>query len=504
MNTKLQELKSRLREASDLNSAASVLYWDQTTYMPSGGAAARGRQMAALQMLAQEKATDPAIGRLLDDLQPYEESLPYEDDDASLLRVARRDYKRQTRLPADFVGEMAEHSIESYQTWIKARPANDFAAVAPMLEKTLDLSRRYADYFPGYDHIADPLIDESDPGMTVATLRPLFKELRAQLVPLVDAIAAQPVPDDSFIYRDFMEQQQWDFGVDIVRRYGYDFERGRQDKTHHPYMIRFSAGDVRITTRFSKNNLIDGLFSTLHEAGHAMYEQGVALDYDATPLGHGASSGVHESQSRLWENVVGRSRPFWSYFYPRLQAVFPAQLNDVSEDAFYRAINLVRPSLIRVDADEVTYNLHVIIRFELELALLEGTLAIKDLPDAWQASYQESLGIQAPDNRDGVLQDVHWYSGPIGGVFQGYTLGNIMGAAFWQAATQANPDVTNDIAQGEFATLHSWLADNIYRHGRKFTADELIERVTGGALSIDPYVAYLRGKFGEMYGIDRT
>ena len=375
MNTKLQELKSRLREASDLNSAASVLYWDQTTYMPSGGAAARGRQMAALQMLAQEKATDPAIGRLLDDLQPYEESLPYEDDDASLLRVARRDYERQTRLPADFVGEMAEHSIESYQTWIKARPANDFAAVAPMLEKTLDLSRRYADYFPGYDHIADPLIDESDPGMTVATLRPLFKELRAQLVPLVDAIAAQPVPDDSFIYRDFMEQQQWDFGVDIVRRYGYDFERGRQDKTHHPYMIRFSAGDVRITTRFSKNNLIDGLFSTLHEAGHAMYEQGVALDYDATPLGHGASSGVHESQSRLWENVVGRSRPFWSYFYPRLQAVFPAQLNDVSEDAFYRAINLVRPSLIRVDADEVTYNLHVIIRFELELALLEGTLA---------------------------------------------------------------------------------------------------------------------------------
>ncbi|MCB0232840.1 MAG: carboxypeptidase M32, partial [Anaerolineae bacterium] len=251
MNTKLQELKSRLREASDLNSAASVLYWDQTTYMPSGGAAARGRQMAALQMLAQEKATDPAIGRLLDDLQPYEESLPYEDDDASLLRVARRDYERQTRLPADFVGEMAEHSIESYQTWIKARPANDFAAVAPMLEKTLDLSRRYADYFPGYDHIADPLIDESDPGMTVATLRPLFKELRAQLVPLVDAIAAQPVPDDSFIYRDFMEQQQWDFGVDIVRRYGYDFERGRQDKTHHPYMIRFSAGDVRITTRFS-------------------------------------------------------------------------------------------------------------------------------------------------------------------------------------------------------------------------------------------------------------
>ncbi|MCB0199893.1 MAG: carboxypeptidase M32 [Caldilineae bacterium] len=502
MNDKLTELKSRLREASDFNSAASVLYWDQTTYMPPGGAEARGRQIAALQKLAQERFTDPAIGRLLDDLQPYQESLPYDDDDASLLRVTRRDYERQTRLPAQFVGEMAEHSIASYQTWIKARPANDFAAVAPVLEKTLELSRRYADYFPGYGHIADPLIDESDPGMTVAVLRPLFKALREQLVPLVDAIAAQPVPDDSFIYRDYVEQQQWDFGVDIVRHYGYDFERGRQDKTHHPYMIRFSAGDVRITTRFSRNNLVDGLFSTLHEAGHAMYEQGVAQEYDATPLGHGTSSGVHESQSRLWENVVGRSQPFWSYYYPRLQAVFPAQLGDVSEGAFYRAINLVRPSLIRVDADEVTYNLHVIIRFELELALLEGKLAIGDLPDAWQASYQESLGIQAPDNRDGVLQDVHWYSGLIGGAFQGYTLGNIMGAAFWQAALRANPGVMDDIAQGEFAALHGWLRDNLYRYGRKFTADELIERVTGAPLTIDPYIAYLRGKFGELYGIN--
>ncbi|MEZ4770743.1 MAG: carboxypeptidase M32 [Caldilineales bacterium] len=502
MKDKLQELKSRLREASDYSSAASVLYWDQTTYMPSGGAEARGRQIAALQKLAQECFTDPAVGRLLDELQPYEESLPYEDDDASLMRVTRRDYERQTRLPAEFVGEMAEHNISSYQTWIKARPANDFAAVAPVLEKTLDLSRRYADYFPGYDHIADPLIEDSDPGMTVAQLRPLFSALRGQLVPLVDAIAARPVPDDSFIYRDYVEQQQWDFGVDIVRRYGYDFERGRQDKTHHPYMIRFSAGDVRITTRFSKNNLIDGLFSTLHEAGHAMYEQGVAQAYDATPLGHGASSGVHESQSRLWENLVGRSRPFWSFFYPQLQAVFPQQLGDVSEDAFYRAINLVRPSLIRVDADEVTYNLHVLIRFELELQLLEGALAIKDLPDAWQAAYQQSLGIQAPDNRDGVLQDVHWYSGRIGGAFQGYTLGNIMGAAFWQAALQANPSVEEEMARGEFGRLHGWLADNLYRYGRKFTADELIERVTGAPLSIDPYVAYLRGKFGDLYGVN--
>lgn len=501
MNDKLQELKSRLREASDLSSAAAVLYWDQSTYMPPGGAAARGRQIAALRKLAQERFTDPAIGLLLDDLRPYEESLPYEDDDASLIRVTRRDFQRQTKLPVEFVGQMAEHASLSYQTWTWARPANDFAAVAPVLEKTLDLSRRYADYFPGYQHIADPLIDRADPGMTVAELRPLFGALRAALIPLVEAIAARPVPDDSFIYRDYTEQQQWDFGLDIVRRYGYDLQRGRQDRTHHPFMTRFSVGDVRITTRFSKNNLVDGLFSTLHEAGHALYEQGTAPEFDGTPLGRGASSGVHESQSRLWENLVGRSRPFWSCFYPQLQAVFPQQLGDVSEDAFYRAINLVRPSLIRVDADEATYNLHVLIRFELELQLLEGALAVRDLPDAWQASYQQSLGVQAPDNRDGVLQDVHWYSGLIGGAFQGYTLGNIMGAAFWQAARQANPEIEAQIARGQFDLLRGWLADNLYRHGRKFTAEELVQRITGAPLSIDPYLAYLRAKFGDLYGL---
>jgi carboxypeptidase Taq len=469
--------------------------------MPPGGAETHGRQLALLSQIAQEKATDPTIGRLLDELRPYEESLPFEHDDAALIRVSRREYERATKLPPEFVAEVSNHLAASYQAWTTARPANDFAAVLPYLEKTLELSRRTAEFFPGYVHIADPLIDEADYGMTVASLRPLFAELRSHLVPLVDAIKDQPLPDDSFLYRDYPEPLQQAFGLDIVQRYGYDLQRGRQDKTHHPFAIRFSTGDVRITTRFSTHDLGDGLFSTLHESGHAMYEQGIAPAFDGTPLGHGTSSGVHESQSRTWENLVGRSRPFWHHYFPKLQAMFPQQLGDVTMDAYYRAINKVQPSLIRVDADEVTYNLHVIIRFELELALLEGTLALKDLPEAWHASYQGYLGVHAPDNRDGVLQDVHWYGGLIGGQFQGYTLGNIMGAAFFDRALAAHPAIVDEIAAGEFGTLHGWLAEQIYRHGSKFTAAELVERVTGGPLSIEPYIRYLKTKFGELYGL---
>jgi carboxypeptidase Taq len=497
----LEELKIRLQEVDDLRSAAAVLYWDQSTYMPPGGALARGRQLATLGRLAQEKFTDPALGRLLDDLESYNENLPYDSTDASLLRVTRREYERATKLPPTFVAEFYAHSAESYQIWIKARPANDFASVLPHMEKTLELSRRMAEYYGNYQHIADPLIDEADYGMTVATLRPLFRELRAQLVPLVEAIADKPAPTDSFLYQPFPEQPLWDFGLEVVKRYGYDFQRGRQDKTHHPFATKFSLDDVRITTRMEPNNLSDSLFSTLHEAGHAMYEQGIDHAFEGTPLANGTSAGVHESQSRLWENLVGRSRPFWARFYGDLQAALPNQLGDVPLESFYRAINRVQPSLIRVNADEVTYNLHVIIRFELELELLEDKLAVKDLPDSWHARYEEYLGVRASDDRDGVLQDVHWYGGPIGGVFQGYTLGNIVGAAFWNQALLAHPQIPDEIAQGQFGTLLSWLQEQIYQHGSKYTAPELIERVTGGPLSIEPYIAYLNDKFGQLYNL---
>lgn len=495
MEAKLKELKTRLLEISDLNGAAAVLNWDQSTYMPRGGGPARGRQLATLSRLAHERLTDAALRRLLDELRPYEESLPTDSDDASLIRVARRDVDKAAQVPAAFMGEMRTLGAAAFQTWTRARPANDFAAVAPYLEQALDMSRRLADFFPGYDHIADPLIDYSDYGMKAADIRRIFGELRRELVPLAQAVLDRPPTDDAFLHGHFPEATQWAFGEEVIRAFGYDFERGRQDKTYHPFATKFSIGDVRITTRFREGYVGDAMFSTMHESGHAMYEQGVDSAFEGTSLNRGASAGVHESQSRLWENIVGRSRGFWEGYYPRLQAYFPDQLGTVALDRFYPAINKVERSLIRTDADELTYNLHVMLRFDLELDMLEGKLAIRDLPDAWNARYQSDLGIHAPDDRDGVLQDVHWYGGRIGGAFQGYTLGNILSAPFYEAALKAHPDIPDQIRLGEFATLHGWLRDNIYRHGRKFTADELVRRVTGGPLTIDPYLRYLRGKY---------
>jgi carboxypeptidase Taq len=280
---------------------------------------------------------------------------------------------------------------------------------------------------------------------------------------------------------------------------GYDFSRGRIDKTHHPFMTKFSLGDVRITTRVKENDFSDCFFSVVHESGHAMYEQGIRRELEGTPMGGGTSAGVHESQSRTWENLVGRSREFWEHFYPQVQQVFPEQLGNTSLDTFYRAINKVERSLIRTDADEVTYNLHVMLRFEFELQLLEGKLAIRDLPEAWRERFKADIGITPPDDRDGVLQDVHWYGNFIGGVFQGYTLGNIMGAQFFDAAEKAHPEIRGEMRQGKFDTLRNWLTENIYQHGRKYTASELVARVTGGPIRIEPYINYLRTKYGELY-----
>lgn len=495
------ELVARLREVGDLRAALAVLGWDQSTYMPPAGAEARARQVGTLEGIAHAKATDPAIGRLLDQLQPYADSLPPDDDDAALVTVTRRTYERLIRVPSEFAAQMAGHFAESYSVWAEARPANDFAGVRPALEKTLDLSRQYASFFPGCQHVADPLIEVADYGMRAATIGPIFEELRQLLTPLVKAIGERPQVDDSVLRRHYPESRQRQFGEAAIRDCGFDFARGRQDKTHHPFMTKFAWGDVRITTRIDEHELGEGLFSTLHEAGHALYELGVKQEYEGTPLDSGTSAGVHESQSRLWENVVGRSARFWDHYYPKLQATFPEALADVSQEQFYKAINKVQPSLIRTEADEVTYNLHVIIRFGLELELLEGKLSVADLPAAWHARYQESLGVTAPDDQDGVLQDVHWFAGPIGGAFQGYTLGNIMAAQFYAAALGAHPEIPSEIGQGRFATLHTWLCEKIYQHGSKYTAAELLQRVTGSPLTLAPYMMYLRAKYGDIYGI---
>jgi carboxypeptidase Taq len=316
---------------------------------------------------------------------------------------------------------------------------------------------------------------------------------------MVKAIVAKPQPRRDFLHRHYPEAAQLQFGDQIARLLGYDFARGRQDKTHHPFMTKFAHGDVRITTRVKENDLSDNLFSVIHEVGHALYELGIVAGYEGTPLDGGTSNGVHESQSRLWENLVGRSRGFWEHSFNQLQAAFPEQLNDVSVDDFYAAINLVEPSLIRTDADEVTYNLHVLIRFELECQMLEGELSITDLPDAWHAAYEESLGMRAPDDVDGVLQDVHWYSGFIGGSFQGYTLGNIMSCQIYEAALEENPNIPVHVKRGDPAPLLKWLQNNIYRHGSKYTTQELLERTTGSGIQIDPYFRYLNRKYGELY-----
>jgi carboxypeptidase Taq len=459
--------------------------------------------MATLSRLAHEKFTDPAIGRLLDDLVPWGESLPYDSDEASLIRVTRREYERATRVPASFVARLADHQANSYATWAAARPGNDFAAVQPYLERTLDLSREYSGFFPGYEHIADPLIDIGDQGLTASSIGHLFSRLREQLVPLVEAITAQSPADDAPLHHTFPRSGQEAFFWEVIKAFGYDREHGRYDVSPHPFTTSFSITDVRITVRYDENDLGNALFSALHEAGHALYELGSNPAYEGTPLAGGTSSGVHESQSRLWENVVGRSRGFWRFYYPRLQSVFPEQLGQTSLDAFYRAVNKVKPSLIRTDADEVTYNLHVMLRFVLELELLEGELAVADLPEAWRERYKADLDVAPPDDRDGVLQDVHWYAGTTGGMFQGYTLGNILSAQFYQAALKAHPEIPEEIARGSFDTLHGWLREEIYQHGSKYTAAELVERVTGEPLSVEPYMAYLREKFGELYALPR-
>ena len=488
-------------EINDLEMATAVLFWDQSTYMPAGGAEARGRHIATVGRIAHEKFTEAAVGKLLDELRPYAETLPFDSNDASLIRVTTRDYARAIKVPPSLQAEMLAHTTASYQAWTEARPNNDFAKIRPYLEKTLDLSRQYANCFPGYEHIADPLIDVADEGQTAESTRAIFSQLRAELVPLVKAISSQETADDSCLKQYFPEQEQLNFGQACIRDFGYDFQRGRQDKTPHPFMINFSIGDVRITTRVDEEDLNSALFSTLHEAGHAMYEQGINPDLEGSPLAGGTSAGVHESQSRLWENQIGRSRDFWSFYYTKLQARFPEQLAAIPLETFYRAIHKVERSLIRTESDEVTYNLHVRIRFDLELALLEGSLAVKDLPEAWHARYESDLGLRAPSDVDGVLQDVHWYSWYVGGQFQGYTLGNIMSAAFFDAALRAHPQIPSQVAQGEFGTLLGWLQENIYQHGRKYTANEIVERVTGGPLTIDPYIRYLRGKYGELYAL---
>ena len=501
MDAKLAELKSRLLEIQDLGSAAALLGWDQRSYMPPGGAQARARQIGTLQRLAHTKFTEPALGRLLDELVPLEESLPYDSDEASLIRVTRRDYDRATRIPADFKAEYDRNAAITYQVWAKARAEDDFAAVRPYLEKTLDLSRRYAAFFPESEHIIDPLIAMSDEGITGAYLKQLFEELQDHLRPMVQAIVEQPAPDTTCLHQQFPAHLQLEFGLWVAGRFGYDLDRGRQDLSDHPISTSIARDDVRITTRVNEHDIAAALFGTLHETGHAIYSQNIRPELAGSPLGRGATAGVHESQSRLWENLVGRSWNFWRFFYPELQAVFPEQLGTVPLDTFYRAINKVQPGLYRVGADEVTYSLHCAMRFQLEMDLLEGRVSVGELPQVWRERFLQNFGLAPTNDREGVLQEMNWYCGRIGGLYQHFTLGNLMSAMWFELATGSQPQIIDEMSTGEFGTLRQWLTAQIHTHGRKFTIPELVERVAGEPLSARAYIGYLKQKYGELYNL---
>lgn len=488
------------REIYDLQRVASLLSWDQSAYLPEKAAEGRGRQLALMDRLAHERFTASSFGdlvaRLVEKVDEIEDPLLVD-----ALRVTHRDYQSTARVSADFVSRRGAHVAKIYTAWTKARANNDFAAVAPLLEKSLEMSREYGAFFPEFEDPMDALIAEFDFGIRATEVRALFADLRKALVPLVEAVGERPAPDMSPVHQFFPKAQQVAFGEKVSRAIGYDFSRGRQDFAPHPFMIRLGEQDVRITTRVKEEDFTEAFFSTIHEVGHALYEQGIDPRLTLAGLGKGASSGIHESQSRLWENLVGRSRPFWRHFFPHLQKAFPSQLGQVGLEDFYRSINRVERSLIRTDADELTYNLHVMIRFELEVQLIKGELAVQDLSEAWHAAYRQALGICAPDDRDGVLQDVHWYCALPGGFFQGYTLGNIMSGQIYDAAKRANPTLEADMERGEFAGLLEWLRANVHHVGRRQTAAEILEDATGGPLKLDSYVNYLTTKYSDLYGL---
>lgn len=499
----IQELKDKLHDVKVLQSTGAVLGWDHQCYMPSGGAEMRAEQMALIGRLSHEILVSAETERLLLAAESDAAGLDPDSDDARYVRVARRDFDHSAKIPTELVTEMAQTSALAHEHWVAARAGNDYARFAPWLEKNVDLSRRLADCL-GYEcERYDALVDQYEQGATAASIRQVFETLKPALVSIVHAVKelGPNKVDSSPIHREFDETVQKEFGERVIRQFGYDFERGRQDRAVHPFCTTFSHGDVRITTRFERDFLSPALFGTMHETGHALYEQGVSACFDGNILFDGTSLGIHESQSRLWENLIGRSLPFWERYYPDLRAAFPGVLDDVALPAFYQAINKIEPSYIRVEADEVTYNLHILLRFELETDLLEGRLSIKDAPSAWNEKMQAYLGLTPPTDTLGILQDVHWSGGMIG-YFPTYTLGNVVSVQlFDKADADLGGRIADQVRDGEFAPLLGWLREHVHQYGRKYPPRELLERATGRGIDPKPYLAYLRRKFGDLYGL---
>ena len=482
------ELLARLGQLSDLRHAGQVLAWDQQVMMPPAGGPARSEALGAIESLLHDRLVAPEIGALLD---------AQSDEDRHLLRAVRRDHEVARRVPGELAAAMTRAGSEGYEAWLLAREANDFQVFEPALRRNIELARRYSDCFPESPHPYDALLDRYEPGTTTAQVRTLFARLRDGLVPLLAEIAEQPAPPA--LPAGFPIAAQRTVGRRIVSAMGFDDNAWRLDDAVHPFAASPSAHDVRVTSRFDEHTLT-GLFALMHEVGHGLYEHGVDPALVRTTLDTGVSLGVHESQSRLWENLVGRSEAFWSHWLPALREAMPETLGDVDLHGFLRAVNVVRPTLIRVEADEMTYSLHVILRFELELALIEGTLDAADLPQAWAQKLREMLGVEVPDDLRGVLQDIHWSEGIIG-YFPTYAIGNVLAAQLWGAARADLPSLDDDLRAGDYNGLRAWLVEKVHRHGRRLTPGELIEQAVGGPLDPGPMLEHLSSKYRALYGL---
>ncbi|MEM6645184.1 MAG: carboxypeptidase M32 [Bacteroidota bacterium] len=498
MSDAIAALRAHLAPIHDLNMAAAVLEWDQETYMPDGGAEARARQVTTLRRLAHEQFASDDTATLLDAAERAD--LDASSTDAALVRVTRRDFTQAVKLPTRLVAEMAEAVSHAKRAWQEARATDTFATFAPHLQRVVDLNIEQAECYDYPEQPYDALLDLYEPGMTTAEVATVFADVRTHLVPLVhDLTAAAASADASVLHRHYAPDAQWRFGLEVAEAFGFDMTRGRQDRSAHPFTTNFAVDDVRLTTRIDPQFFSPGFFGTLHEAGHGMYEQGIDAALSGTRLAAGTSLGVHESQSRLWENLVGRSRPFWNHYWPRAQALFPS-LADVELDAFYRALNHVAASPIRVEADEVTYNLHIMLRFEIEQGLIGGTMAVDDLPAIWNDRMESYLGIRPESDANGVLQDIHWSLGAIG-YFPTYALGNLMSVQLFNQARTDLGDLDAQIGRGAFGALLEWLRTKVHCYGRTRSAAEILHDATGQTLQAQPWLDYIRQKYGALYGI---
>jgi len=501
VNGRYRELRERLAEISDLGRARALLAWDERTMMPAGGAEIRAEQLATLARIRHERLASDELGSLLDQLRAPAEELAYDSDEASMVRVATREWERARRVPAELRAAITRAASLAERAWIEAREGSDFEAFLPHLERNVELKRRYVECFDGFDHPYDPLLDDFEPEVTTAQARAVLGELREGVHPLVAAIAERADEvDDSCLHGAFPIDAQRRLAGQIVAALPLEQGSWRLDTTVHPFATAITTTDIRLTTRYDDAYIGTALWSALHESGHGIYENGIDPALRRTPLCRPVSLGFHESQSRMWENWVGRGRPYLSWLHPRLRAVFPERFARIDAEGLYRAANRVRPSLIRVEADELTYNLHVLLRFELELEIFEERLALAALPEAWNARMKEYLGVDVPDDASGVLQDVHWAAGSFG-YFPTYSFGNVIAGQIWAQAEEALPDLGTQLGRGELEPLRDWLRERLYRHGGKLTPAEMIERLTGGPLSVEPYLRHMRRKMGDIYAL---